>query len=194
MKRLVRHGVFGEWELQNFPEFSNRFPEFSRFRPRHSKIVFEKCQATLQNFYLPFPPLSYGRLRLGSPETLLESPLRSPRVESVLLRDLQHKSRYTAIISQLDKTWQKLDKTQIKHDKRHRKTISKPRLQDSKTLNAEVGYVRWSLRHSSSTRQGMLRWCWCVSFPKLGWYCDAWSCVTLSLDFRHVFNMLHRSA
>ena len=45
--------------------------EFSRFlRPRHSKIVFEKCQPTLQNFYLPFPPLSYGRLRLGSPETV----------------------------------------------------------------------------------------------------------------------------
>eukprot|EP00435_Cladocopium_sp_Y103_P028252 s2194_g7.t1 len=29
----------------------------------NSTIVFEKCQSTMQNFYLPFPPLSYGRLR-----------------------------------------------------------------------------------------------------------------------------------
>lgn len=29
----------------------------------HSSMVFEKCQSTRQNFFLPFPPLSYGRLR-----------------------------------------------------------------------------------------------------------------------------------
>ena len=41
--------------------------------PRHSQMRFEACNSTAEKFYLPFPPLSYGKLRLGDSKYIVKT-------------------------------------------------------------------------------------------------------------------------